>query len=133
MYKRQSRERVRAAIKNSGYEFPLRRITVNLAPADLKKEGAGFDLPIALGVLAATGQVELTAELQQAAFTGELSLDGKIRPVKGVLPMALSLDKAGLKMCIRDRYHHWYREYHDDDEVMVCCRPLSAVWPPQFC
>lgn len=93
---KESRERVRAAIKNSGYEFPLRRITVNLAPADLKKEGAGFDLPIALGVLAATGQVELTAELQQAAFTGELSLDGKIRPVKGVLPMALSLDKAGL-------------------------------------
>ncbi|MDO4581186.1 MAG: YifB family Mg chelatase-like AAA ATPase [Bacillota bacterium] len=84
---RESRERVRSAIKNSGFEFPLRRITVNLAPADIKKEGALYDLPIAVGILAATGQID-AARLGEAAIIGELSLDGAVRAVTGSLSMA---------------------------------------------
>ena len=84
----ESRERVRSAIKNSGLEFPLRRITINLAPADIKKQGPAFDLPIAIGILAATGQVRNEA-LAGGMFVGELALDGTVSPVAGVLPMAI--------------------------------------------
>ncbi|MGI1658962.1 MAG: YifB family Mg chelatase-like AAA ATPase [Desulfitobacterium sp.] len=87
---RESRERVRSAIKNSGFDFPLQRITVNLAPADLKKNGSGLDLPIAIGILAATGQCS-TKSLATTVFVGELSLEGQLRPVPGVLAMAVSL------------------------------------------
>ncbi len=83
---RESKERVRAAIKNSGYEFPLRRITINLAPADLKKDSAGLDLPIALGILTASGQIPEEA-VHHALCVGELSLEGKVRGVSGVLSM----------------------------------------------
>ena len=92
---RESKERVRSAIKNCRYEFPQRRITVNLAPADIKKEGSYFDLPISIGILAASGLVK-TEFLNQYLFTGELSLDGKIKIVKGVLPAALLAKKKGL-------------------------------------
>lgn len=85
---REARERVRAAIKNSGYDFPVKRITVNLAPADIKKEGAIFDLAIAIGILAATGQCD-SIKLEKCIFLGELSLDGTIRPVNGVLPSCM--------------------------------------------
>ncbi len=85
----ESKERVRAAIKNCGLEFPSRRITINLAPADVRKEGPSFDLPIAIGILAATGQVD-TDFTQDAVVVGELSLDGSIRGVSGVLPIALN-------------------------------------------
>jgi len=93
---RESKERVKAAIKNSGYHFPSDRITVNLAPADIKKEGTAFDLPMALGILAATG---LVSEESYAGhlFLGELSLDGLIRPVKGVLPIAIAAKEIGLQ------------------------------------
>ncbi|MDO8682189.1 MAG: YifB family Mg chelatase-like AAA ATPase, partial [Armatimonadota bacterium] len=84
----ESRERVRSAIRNSGLEFPQKRITVNLAPADVRKEGPSFDLPIALGILAATGQIT-TDWLDNAVVVGELSLDGTVRPVSGVLPIAI--------------------------------------------
>ncbi len=93
---RESKDRVRSAIKNSGYEFPARRITVNLAPADVKKEGAAYDLPIALGILAAEGW--LTKEqLQSYAILGELSLDGRVKPVRGALPLAVMAREKGLK------------------------------------
>ncbi|MCW5211112.1 ATP-dependent protease, partial [Desulfobulbus sp. N3] len=85
---RESKDRVKAAIKNSGYQFPPRRITVNLAPAAVKKEGAGYDLPIALGILAASGTLTCP-DLEHTAIVGELSLDGVVRPVRGVLPMVL--------------------------------------------
>jgi len=85
----ESRERVRAAIVNANFEFPARRITVNLAPADLPKEGSRFDLPIAIGILAASGQINRQA-LQEHEFIGELALTGEIRPVKGILPAALA-------------------------------------------
>lgn len=84
---RESRERVRAAIKNSGFEFPARRITVNLAPADIKKDSSGLDLPIAIGILAASGQVKST-NCRSQVFAGELSLEGRLRSVAGILSMA---------------------------------------------
>jgi magnesium chelatase family protein len=85
---RESRDRIRAAIKNSKFEFPMERITVNLAPADVRKEGPAFDLPMALGILGATGIVEQAA-LEGCLVVGEMSLDGGVRPIRGVLPIAL--------------------------------------------
>jgi len=96
---RESRDRVRAAILNSGYQFPNRRITVNLAPADLPKDGARFDLPIALGILAASDQIPL-APLAELEVLGELSLTGEIRPVRGVLPAAIKCSKTGRKLLV---------------------------------
>jgi magnesium chelatase family protein len=92
---RESRDRIRAAIRNAGFEFPADRITVNLAPADLRKEGAAFDLPMALGILCATGLVK-PDRLERALVLGELSLDGCLRPVKGVLSVALHCRQKGL-------------------------------------
>ena len=85
---KESRERVKAAISNSGYTFPDDRITVNLAPADIKKEGTGFDLPMALGILTATRLIPQEAVARYMVM-GELSLDGRVKPVRGSLPMAL--------------------------------------------
>jgi magnesium chelatase family protein len=93
---RESKERVKAAIKNSGYHFPSDRITVNLAPADIKKEGSAFDLPMALGILAATGLVPRSSYTNYL-FLGELALDGLLRPVKGVLPMAIAAKELAYK------------------------------------
>ena len=93
---RESRERVRAAIKNSGFRFPVSRITLNLAPAGTKKTGTLYDLPILLGILAAQELVRLPRE--PSAFLGELSLEGKLRPVNGVLPMAIAARKAGIRV-----------------------------------
>ena len=87
---KESKERVRAAIKNAGFKFHINRITVNLAPADKKKEGSAFDLPIALGILAATGQLKVDDIIENSVFLGELSLDGGIKPVRGILPMTIS-------------------------------------------
>lgn len=92
---RESSERVRAAISNSGYFFPQHRLTVNLAPADLRKEGPAYDLPIAVGILAATRQV--LANLEDALIVGELSLDGGVRHVNGALPMATAARKLGYR------------------------------------
>lgn len=86
---RESKDRVKAAIKNSGYPFPNKKITVNLAPADLRKEGAAYDLPIALGILMATGLLPVDS-LDGRIVLGELSLNGELRPVAGILPVALS-------------------------------------------
>jgi magnesium chelatase family protein len=83
---RESGERVRAAVTNSGFVYPQHRLTINLAPADLRKEGPAYDLPIAVGILAATNQAP--AELDDALILGELSLDGSVRHVNGILPMA---------------------------------------------
>ncbi len=96
---KESKERVKAAISNSGYRFPDDRITVNLAPADIKKEGTGFDLPIALGILAATGIIPQKI-ISQYLILGELSLDGRVKPVRGSLPMALAAKKAGYRAII---------------------------------
>ena len=91
----ESKERVRSAIKNSGAEFPNRRITINLAPADLPKEGPAYDLPIALGILVADGQIK--AALEHSLVLGELSLDGSLRHTNGILPIALLAKQKGFK------------------------------------
>jgi magnesium chelatase family protein len=93
---RESKERVKAAIKNSGYHFPPDRITVNLAPADIKKEGTAFDLPIAMGILAAMDLVPRTA-CGDFLILGELALDGMVRPIRGALPMSITAKEKGLK------------------------------------
>lgn len=95
---KESRDRVRAAIKNSGYEFPVKKITVNLAPANTKKEGTSFDLPIAVGILICTGQVKTVDN--DTVLLGELSLDGSLRPIKGALPMAMDARLYGIKRII---------------------------------
>lgn len=92
---KESRERVRAAVKNCGARFPVSRITVNLAPAGLRKEGTVYDLPIILGILACAGEID--APESDAAFVGELSLTGTLRPVNGVLPMAMCAARSGVK------------------------------------
>jgi len=91
----ESRERVKAALKNSGFAFPVRKIVVNLTPADLRKEGPSFDLPISVGILAASEQVDAQL-LGDHLFLGELSLDGSLRPVAGVLPIAAAALKLGI-------------------------------------
>jgi magnesium chelatase family protein len=93
---KESKERVRAAIKNSGHKFPSGRNTINLSPADTKKEGPAFDLPIALGLLASSEQIS-AYRLNEYALLGELSLDGEIMPVSGALPIALSMAKSDFK------------------------------------
>jgi len=93
---RESKDRVKAAIKNSGYDFPNNRITVNLAPADVKKSGSGYDLPMAIGILAAAGLIK-DSRHNECCLVGELSLDGGVRPVSGILPMTLAAKKQGLK------------------------------------
>ncbi|MBI5326826.1 MAG: YifB family Mg chelatase-like AAA ATPase [Deltaproteobacteria bacterium] len=93
---KESKDRVRAAMKNSGYEFPAKHITVNLAPADVKKEGTTFDLPVSLGILSAEGIVKKD-RLGDYMILGELSLDGRVKYVKGVLPMAVAAKRHGLK------------------------------------
>ena len=96
---KESRERVTAAIKNSGYPFPHKKITVNLAPADIRKEGSGFDLPIAIGILTSMGVIENSA-LEGIITIGELSLEGVLRPVNGLLPISLEIKKKGYKKII---------------------------------
>jgi magnesium chelatase family protein len=96
---RESRDRVRAAIQCAQFEFPARRITVNMAPADLPKDGGRFDLPIALGILAASGVIEPTA-LSEIEFIGELALTGELRAVDGVLPAALAAASAGRRLVV---------------------------------
>ena len=138
---RESRDRVRAAIHNAGFEFPAERITVNLAPADLRKDGTAFDLPMAVGILAATGLVKPDL-LERAALLGELSLDGRVRPVRGVLPVALLCRREGIPhlMVPGDNAREAavvagvdvipVRSIHDTVEHLNGERPLRAVEAP---
>ena len=115
---KESKERVRSAIKNSGFQWPAQRITVSLSPSDLKKEGAGFDLAIALGILAATGQINKDP-LKNYSFLGELSLDGQLRPVFGILTISLTLAKLPIKNIILP-------EENAKEAAIV---PEISVWP----
>lgn len=98
----ESKERLRSAIKNSGYNFPVKKVVINLAPADLKKEGSGFDLPMAIGILGCSGVVDIN-KTSGVAFCGELSLDGCLRAVNGVLPIVSSLRNKGIKSVVLPR------------------------------
>src|SRR6202049_1644113 len=91
---RESRERIKSALLNSGFGYPNKSVTINLAPANIKKEGAGFDLPMALGILGAMGVV---TPPEDHVFVGELSLDGTLRPVRGALSIAVAARKMGLR------------------------------------
>ncbi|RMD98782.1 MAG: ATP-binding protein, partial [Calditrichaeota bacterium] len=93
---KESKERVNAAIKNSGFRFPQKRVTINLAPADIKKAGSAFDLPMALGILAAAGKIS-PRKIHDYVMIGELSLDGSLQPARGVLPIALMVRKENKK------------------------------------
>ena len=93
---RESKDRIRAAVKNCGYSFPAKKITINLAPADLKKEGAAYDLPMAVGILSAEGLVQ-KERLKDYLLAGELSLDGEIKPIRGALPIAVAAKRERLK------------------------------------
>ena len=93
---KESKERVRAALKNTGFDFPLKQVVVNLAPADIKKEGSAFDLPIALGMLIAEGVLK-QEQVSGYLIVGELSLDGRVKPVRGALPMAVLAKKCGYR------------------------------------
>ena len=116
---RESADRVRAAIKNLGFKFPDRRITVNLAPADVRKTGPVYDLPLLLAVLTASGQLEDVPE--DAAFLGELALDGTLRPVSGVLPMALAAAENGIRAL--------YVPAENAAEAAEACADSMAVYP----
>ena len=116
---RESADRVRAAIKNLGFKFPDRRITINLAPADVRKTGPVYDLPLLLAVLTASGQLEDVPA--DAAFLGELALDGTLRPVSGVLPMALAAAENGT--------HALYVPAENAAEAAEACADSMAVYP----
>ncbi|HOM27265.1 MAG TPA: YifB family Mg chelatase-like AAA ATPase [bacterium] len=96
---KESKDRIKPAIKNSGYDFPSGKITINLAPADLKKEGPFFDLPMAIGILTANGEIK-QSRVDEFYFVGELALNGEIRPVSGILPMVLKLKEMKIKKII---------------------------------
>lgn len=93
----ESRERVRSAVKNSGFEFPRLKVTINLAPADLKKQGPSYDLPIAVSILLTTGRLFIKGKLKEMLFVGELALNGDLRPVNGILPIAIKARQEGIK------------------------------------
>ena len=93
---RESKERIRSAVKHAGFQIPGKRMVINLAPADVKKEGAYLDLPIALGILVSSGQLPIS-DMADAAFFGELSLDGRLRPIKGALPLAITAYQNGIR------------------------------------
>src|SRR5215207_10927329 len=97
---RESRERIRAAVNNSAFFFPFHKTTINLAPADVRKEGASFDLPIALGILGANGELAEAENLIHVLCVGELSLDGRVRPIKGALPIAMLARESSIRHLI---------------------------------
>lgn len=96
---KEAKERVRTAIKNSGYDMQSRKIVVNLSPADIKKEGSFFDLPIAIGILACSGNINKN-NMKDTIFIGELSLNGKVNKVNGILPICIEAKKLGIKRVV---------------------------------
>lgn len=100
---KESRDRVRSALKNSGFSFPLGRITVNLAPANIRKEGSVYDLPTLVAILCASGQLQ--GDFRDAAFIGEIALDGQVRGIRGVLAMAIQAQKSGVRRLFLPEYN----------------------------
>ncbi|MEW6686827.1 MAG: YifB family Mg chelatase-like AAA ATPase [Candidatus Edwardsbacteria bacterium] len=123
---KESKERVEAAIKNSGFTFPLKRITINLAPADIRKEGSAFDLPIAMGILTATEQV-ISEQCHKFVILGELSLDGSLRPIHGALPIAVGVREAEIKGIILPEENAKEAAIVEDVEVYPVTNLKEAV------
>lgn len=122
---KESRERVRSALKNSGYSFPLHKITVNLAPADVKKEGAGFDLAVAISLLKSSDQL-VTNATDNVIFLGELGLNGDLRPVSGMLPMLIAAREAGFKKFVVPLANAREAQYIGGVEIF-CAATLKEV------
>lgn len=120
---KESRERVQTAIRNSGFEFPIKKITINLAPADIRKEGSGYDLPIAIGILAANGEIS-QSKLEDHVILGELALDGSLRPVHGALSVAWEVRRQGLKGIILPKENAEEAALAGDVQVF----PVSSLW-----
>ena len=126
---RESRERIRAAITNSSFFFPFHKTTINLAPADVRKEGASFDLPIALGILGANGDLGNGEVLENVLSVGELSLDGRIRPVRGALSIALRCRENGIKNLIIPEENATEAAVVAEVDVFrskICAKPSSS-------
>ena len=123
---RESKERVKTAIKNSGYELESRKIIINLAPADIKKEGSFFDLPIAIGILICTGEVSQN-NTDDVAFIGELSLDGNINKIDGVLPMCIEAKRLGIKKIIVPAENASEASVVEDIEVLGATNLIQVV------
>jgi len=123
---RESRDRIKAAIKNSGFRFPSKRITVNLAPAHIRKEGPGFDLPMALGVLVVTGNIT-PEKLNDYVACGELSLDGSIKPIRGALPITLGLKARSGKKLILPKENSKEAAVVKGVDIISCTDLVSAV------
>lgn len=130
---KESKDRVRSALMTAGFEFPTRRITINLAPADLPKEGGRFDLAIALGILAASGQLPLES-LEGLEFLGELALDGSVRPVQGVIPALVAAREEGRRLVLpRGNTEEAALASRDDalaaDHILALCAHLNGEQP----
>ena len=124
---KESKERVVAAIKNSEFRFPSKKVVVNLAPADIRKEGSAFDLPIAIGILAALNQVS-DHYLDNLWLLGELSLDGSLRPIRGALPIAISASQSGVKGLIVPRENAREAAVAEGVRVKRNCRRRKWIW-----
>lgn len=120
---KESKERIKAAIKNTGLKLESRRIIINLSPADTKKEGAIYDLPMAIGILMANGELE-NIELSKTLFVGELSLEGKIKRINGAFPISLEASKIGMKKIILPKENAKEASIVQDIQV-VRCRKLK--------
>lgn len=123
---KESKERVSTAIKNSGYEFESRKIIVNLAPADIRKGGSSIDLSIAIGILISTKQITNKKDLSKIAFVGELSLDGTINYVKGILPICIEAKKIGFNEIIIPKKNEKEASIVDGIEIK-CAENLKEV------
>ena len=123
---RESRDRVRSALKNCGYDIPPTQITINLAPADIRKEGSGFDLPMALGILGAYGGLN-KKEVPDALFVGELSLDGRVRGVRGALPIAIEARRSKIKRLVVPEVNAREAAMVDDVEVYPVKSLLDVI------
>ncbi|MBI2209841.1 MAG: YifB family Mg chelatase-like AAA ATPase, partial [Deltaproteobacteria bacterium] len=123
---RESKDRIRAAVKNCGYSFPTKKITINLAPADIKKEGSAYDLPMAVGILAAEGLVQKD-RLKDYLLAGELSLDGEIKPIRGGLPIAVAAKREKLKGIILPETNSPEAAVIEDIEVLAAQRLPQVV------
>ncbi|MFH1478661.1 MAG: YifB family Mg chelatase-like AAA ATPase [Candidatus Omnitrophota bacterium] len=128
---KESRDRVKTAIKNSSLHYPTQKITINLAPCDLKKEGPCFDLPIAIGILASSEQID-RKNIEDFVFLGELSLNGKLRPIKGALPIAMSLKNSSKKLILPKNNSHEVKvvkdmEIYAVDTLIDVCNIVNGI------
>lgn len=122
---KESKERVRSAIRNSGFEFPIKRITINLAPADMRKEGCIYDLPIALGILCCIGIIR-EEKLKNTLFIGELALDGSLRQVRGILPILCATKQDKIENCVIP-YSNYEEAYALDTSGIIGANSLYEI------